>query len=94
MEIRDTGEYAHRRSVIKGAQEVFEASSMTKGVLAACEHAEQDARAKKKAMRYLETHCEGQHVRKVAELLSTVHMPVTYSASVEVGGESDEPESR
>lgn len=85
MEIRDTGEYAHRRATIKGAQEVFGASSMTKAVLQACEHAEQDARNKQKAMRYLETHCEGQHVRKVAEILATTHMPVNYEATVGVG---------
>ena len=85
VEIRTSGDYAHRRSTIEDAQDVFDESSMTKGVLAACDHAEQDARNKQKALDYLADHVAGKHVEEVAEILSTRQLPVEYDATVHVG---------
>lgn len=87
MEIRDTGEYAHRRATIEDAQDALGASSMTAGVLAACDHAASDVQNKRRALAYLETHVAGEHVRKVADLLSTRHVPITYTATTTVGGD-------
>lgn len=87
VEIRTSGDHAHRRTIIEDATEDLGASSMTKGVLAACEHASMDLKRKQKALRYLETHVPGQHVREVAEILHTPHVPTAYQATVAVGVE-------
>lgn len=85
MEIRDTGEYAHRRATITDAQSALGASSMTEAVLLACEHASKDVRNKRRALEYAEAHIAGQHVRELAKLLSTPQVPVRYEAMAEVG---------
>lgn len=74
VEIRTSGDYAHRRTTIEDARDTLGATSMTKGVLSACEHATHDVKNKRKALNYLETHVAGKHVEKVAELLSTPHV--------------------
>lgn len=89
VEIRTSGDYAHRRDVIEDAQDVFDESSMTKGVLAACEHAHWDVRKKQKALEYLADHVAGKHVEQVAEILSTPHLPVEYDVDVDVGTDRD-----
>lgn len=85
VEIRTSGDYAHRRATIEDAQDVFDESSMTKGVLAACDHADQDARNKQEALEYLTDHVAGKHVEQVAEILSTRHIPIEYEADVAIG---------
>lgn len=89
MEIRDTGEYAHRRTIIKDAQDDLGATSMTKAVLAACEHTTRDVENKRRALAYLETNVPGQHAREVAEILSTPQVPVRYDALTAVGKGAD-----
>lgn len=88
MEIRDTGKHSHRRRTITDAQDELGATSMTKAVLAACDHTATDVGQKREAMRYLRTHVEPEHVEAVAEILSTTHVPIDYEpARVPVGVE-------
>lgn len=87
VEIRTSGKHSHRRVTIEDATTALGATSMTKGVLAACDHASRDVRNKQQALEYLETHVSGQHARKVAELLDTPHVPTRYQATVKVGVE-------
>jgi len=85
IQINTYGEFEHRKGTIEDAQDVFDESSYTKAVLAACEHADWDARNKQKALEYLAEHVAGKHVEEVAEILSTRHLPVEYDATVHVG---------
>jgi hypothetical protein len=91
VEIRTSGDHAHRRDTIEAAQDALGESSMTKGVLAACEHTQMDVKRKRRALEYLEAHVAGEHVEKVAGLLSTHHVPIEYEAHVAVGVEADDP---
>lgn len=60
----------------------------SRAVLHACDHTMTDHRNKRKALEYLETHCAGLHVAKVADILSTRQMPIEYEATVEINPKS------
>lgn len=88
VEIRTSGKHSHRRRTIEDAQDALGASSMTKAVLKACDHAATDVSQKREAMRYLRANVEPEHVEAVAEIISTTHVPVDFEpARVPVGVE-------
>lgn len=89
IEINTYGDFEHRKDTIENAQDVFDESSYTKAVLAACEHADRDARNKQEALDYLADHVAGKHVEEVAEILSTRHLSVEYDATVHVEADRD-----
>lgn len=87
VEIRTSGDKAHRRKTIEHAQDALDATSMTAAVLASCDHVTSDVRQKQQALEYLEEHVPGKHVEQVATILHTRHVPISYEAQVEVGRE-------
>jgi len=78
MRIRTDGDYAHRLDVIKAAMDVLDENTKTAAVLAACEHARQDRRAKQKALSHPDMTPE------LAEILSTSELQLTYETTTTI----------
>jgi len=81
---------AHRYETIMGAVDALDASSKTKAILAACEHVEQDRRAKERALRRLADDLPPAEVAEIASILSTRHVPLAFEVAYQEG--DDEPE--
>ncbi|MFC3478737.1 DUF7692 domain-containing protein [Halobacterium litoreum] len=77
MRIRTDGDYAHRRDTIEAAMDALDENTKTAAVLAACEHARQDRRAKEEALEHPDMTPE------LAEILSTSRFRLSYE--VETG---------
>lgn len=87
MRIRTDGDYAHRKDVIEEAADVLDENTNTAAVIAACDHARQDVKAKRDALEYLARHVSPDVAAEVADRLSTSAVSLEYSppeASVEV----------
>lgn len=78
MRIRTDGDYAHRLNVIQAAMDVFEENTKTAAVLAACEHARQDRKAKQKALEHPDMTPE------LAEVLSTSQLQMGYDITTKI----------
>lgn len=89
VDIRTSGKHAHRRDTIEAAKDALDESSMTKGVLAACDYAARDAQRKRAALEYLKRHVGSKHVEEVADALDSGHVPISTTATVTVGKESE-----
>lgn len=89
MRIRTEGDFEYRRDVIEDAGSVFGTRDNTKAILKACEHAYNDHKSKREALKYLETHVPGQHARELAEILSTPQMRLEYEARATVEANGD-----
>jgi len=50
MRIRTDGDYAHRLDAIESAMDALDENTKTAAVIAACEHARQDRKAKQRAL--------------------------------------------
>ncbi|WP_243838108.1 hypothetical protein [Halobacterium sp. R2-5] len=72
MRIRTDGDYAHRLDAIESAMEVLDENTKTAAVIAACEHARQDRKAKQKALAHPDMTPE------LAEILSTSVLQLSY----------------
>ncbi|WP_243838021.1 hypothetical protein [Halobacterium sp. R2-5] len=72
MRIRTDGDYAHRLDAIESAMEALDENTKTAAVIAACEHARQDRKAKQKALAHPDMTPE------LAEILSTSVLELSY----------------
>jgi len=72
MRIRTDGDYAHRLDAIESAMDALDENTKTAAVVAACEHARQDRKAKERAL----THPD--MTPELAEILSTPHLRLRY----------------
>ncbi len=81
MRIRTDGDYAHRLDVIEAAMDALDENTKTAAVLAACEHARQDRRAKEKALAHPDMTPE------LAEVLSTSELQLTYDLTTAIRSE-------
>lgn len=66
----------HRYETIQDAKDVLGKGNNTATILAACEHAQQDVKAKADALDYLRQHVPEPVLEEVAERLSTREMDV------------------
>jgi len=78
MRIRTDGDYVHRIDTIQAAMTALDENTKTAAVLAACEHARQDRRAKEKALAHPDM------TEELAELLSTSELQLTYKVETAV----------
>lgn len=78
MRIRTDGDYAHRLDVIEAAMEALDENTKTAAVIAACEHARRDRRAKEKALEHPDM------TPQLAEVLSTRTLELDYSIQTSV----------
>ncbi len=78
MRIRTDGDYAHRLDVIEAAMDALDENTKTAAVLAACDHARQDRRAKERALEHPDMTAE------LAEILTTAHLNLTYERNTSV----------
>jgi hypothetical protein len=67
----------HRYETIEYAKDALNEGNKTDTILAACDHAQQDIKAKREALEYLAEHVPMKHVEEVADLLSTSQMRAT-----------------
>lgn len=81
MRIRTAGNYAHRLDVIEAAVDALDGNTKTAAVLAACEHALRDRRAKEEALEH-----PGM-TPELAEVLSTSQLKSSYDITVEINTE-------
>ncbi|WP_233745599.1 DUF7692 domain-containing protein [Halobacterium bonnevillei] len=79
MRIRTDGDYVHRIDTIQAAMTALDENTKTAAVLAACEHARQDRRAKEQALAHPDMTPE------LAEILSTSTMQLCYEVTTHVG---------
>ena len=68
MRIRADGDYAHRLDVIEAAMDALDENTKTVAVLAACEHARQDRRAKAKALAHPDMTPELANILSTSEI--------------------------
>jgi len=78
MRIRTDGDYGHRIDTIQAAMDALDENTKTAAVLAACEHARQDRRAKEQALAHPDMTPE------LAEILSTSAMQLHYEITATV----------
>jgi len=78
MRIRTDGDYAHRLDVIESAMTALNENTKIAAVLAACEHARQDYRAKEKALEHPDMTPE------LAEILSTQMVSLSYRIETKI----------
>jgi hypothetical protein len=81
MRIRTDGDYAHRLDAIEAAMDALDENTKTAAVVAACEHARQDRRAKEKALEHPDMTPE------LADILSTGEFNLNYEIRVELQAE-------
>lgn len=78
---------AYRYEAIQAAREALGEGNKTDAIVAACDHAAADRRAKQRALEYLAEEVPAPVVEDVAELLSTDQLELSADHSVTVGGE-------
>lgn len=81
MRIRTDGDYAHRLDVIEAAMDALDENTKTAAVLAACEHARQDRKAKAEALEHPDMTPE------LAKVLSTSELQLTYETTTSIKAE-------
>lgn len=69
----------YRYETIQDAKDALGKGNNTATILAACEHAQQDVKAKADALEYLRRHVPAPVVEEVADRLSTREMDVEYT---------------
>jgi len=77
--------YAKRYRTLLEAQEALGATSKTKGILAACRHADADRRGKRRALEFLAQKLPPKDLAEVCRLLSTSELQpqITFSTDRE-----------
>jgi len=78
MRIRTDGDYAHRLDAIEAAMDALDENTKTAAVVAACEHARLDRKAKQRALAHPDMTPE------LAEILSTSMLQLTYETSTSI----------
>jgi hypothetical protein len=78
MRIRTDGDYAHRLDAIEAAMNALDENTKTAAVVAACEHARLDRKAKQRALAHPDMTPE------LAEILSTSVMQLTYETHTDI----------
>jgi len=78
MRIRTDGDYAHRLDAIEAAMDALGENTKTAAVVAACDHARQDRKAKQKALAHPDMTPE------LAEVLSTREIQLEYRIVTEI----------
>lgn len=78
MRIRTDGDYGHRIDTIQAAMDALDENTKTAAVLAACEHARQDRRAKEQALAHPDM------TEELAEILSTSAIQLHYEITASV----------
>lgn len=86
MRIRTEGDYAHRLNAIKSAMEALDENTKTAAVIAACDHARQDRKAKREALSHPDMTAE------LADILSTSHLQLNYEIERSISASSTESE--
>lgn len=78
MRTRTDGDYAHRLDVIEAAMDALDQNTKTAAVLAACEHARQDRKAKAAALAHPDM------TPALAEVLSTSELELSYETTTAI----------
>jgi len=78
MRIRTDGDYAHRLDAIESAMDALDENTKTAAVIAACEHARLDRKAKQRALAHPDMTPE------LAEILSTSALQLKYEVQTSV----------
>jgi len=78
MRIRTDGDYAYRLDAIESAMDALGENTKTAAVVAACDHARQDRKAKQKALAHPDMTPE------LAEILSTSVLQISYNINTSV----------
>lgn len=81
MRIRTDGDYAHRLDAIEAAMDALDENTKTAAVVAACEHARFDRKAKQRALAHSDMTPE------LAEILSTPHFRLVYEINTSISTE-------
>jgi len=76
---------AHRFDAIESARTALGKGNRTDAIVAACDHAAQDARAKRRAIETLVEHVEPAVAAAILEDLSTARMPLAADLVVQEG---------
>ncbi|MFC7044601.1 hypothetical protein ACFQH6_03490 [Halobacteriaceae archaeon GCM10025711] len=86
--------YGHRYDAIETAKDVFDVGNKTDAIVTACDHADQDRRAKIEALEYLARRANPELVAGVVERLSTSWMPIEVRIAIsdESGVRTIDPE--
>lgn len=66
--------HSHRYDTIQDAKDVFNAGNNTQAILAACEHARRDRKAKERVLEWASRELSGEQRDALLELLSTPDM--------------------
>lgn len=77
--------YGYRYRQIMRASEALETGSKTETVVAACEHASRDVKAKQEALEVLADHVGDDLLEDIAEVLSTPQLEISVDREIEVG---------
>ncbi|MCG1002616.1 MULTISPECIES: hypothetical protein [Halobacterium] len=78
MRIRTDGDYAHRLDAIEAAMDALDENTKTAAVVAACEHARLDRKAKQRALNHPDM------TEELAEVLSTRELRLNFSIETEI----------
>lgn len=78
MRIRTDGDYAHRLDAIEAAMDALDENTKTAAVVAACEHARLDRKAKQRALAHPDM------TEELAAVLSTSVMQLSYETHADI----------
>jgi len=89
MRINTSGKKAYRDDLYERTADVLDENTKTGAIDAACVHTKQDIEAKREALNYLSEKLAPEHLKEIAEILSTdeISLSASIKAEISVGGE-------